>query len=69
MDLLAQGLVDKVVKQVIKSEAKNVSQIPQKGCDFNELEKKIRNETNQAKSYNADEHDRRIEAFFLGPRG
>lgn len=59
MDLFAQGLVEKVVKQVIKSEAKKVSEIPQKGCDFNEMERKIRNETNQAKT-DVDKHDRRI---------
>lgn len=47
------------IKLVINAEARNVSNIPQKGCDLNELDKKIQKETSQAITA-ADKNDRSI---------
>lgn len=43
------NLVGKVVEKIIKCEALNVKEIPQKGANFKELAKKIHHETKNAK--------------------
>lgn len=59
MDFPIEDIVQNCIELVINAESRNISLIPQKGCDFNELNKKIQKETSQA-VIDADKNDRSI---------
>lgn len=63
LGIISKGLTEKVVTKAAKTTDK-----PQKGPDYDEIQRKIHEDTKKAK-IDSTKLDRSIEAFFIGPRG
>lgn len=65
---IALGLLNKGLTEKIFSKAPKTASKAQKGPDYDEISRKIHEDTKKAKA-ESTKLDRSIEAFFIGPRG